>query len=433
MIWNEKLECMDSEDLKNIQSERLKKLVENLAENSEFYRQRFAENGVDTTAIESIQDIKKLPFTYKEDLRDNYPFGIFTKDIKDVAEVHVSSGTTGNPTVVGYTKEDIDLWSEVMARSLAVAGAEPGDMLQVAYGYGLFTGGLGLHYGGLALGMTVLPISSGQTKRQLKLMQDFKPRVLGCTPSYALYMVDEAIEMGIDPRDSSWEIGVFGAEPWSGSMRNEIEKTWDILATDIYGLSEIIGPGVAQECKYKNGLHVYSDVFYPEIIDPETGAEMPEGEQGELVFTTLTKLGMPLIRYRTRDIVTIDYTPCKCGRTSPRISKVKGRTDDMIIVRGINIFPSQIEHVLVRIEGIEPHYQIIVDRQKSSLDELEIHVEVAEEIFSDEMKSMKTLEERIRNEIASTLGIMVRVKLVEPKTLERSMGKAKRVIDKREL
>lgn len=433
MIWNEKLECMDSEDLKNIQSERLKKLVENLAENSEFYRQRFAENGVDTTAIESIQDIKKLPFTYKEDLRDNYPFGIFTKDIKDVAEVHVSSGTTGNPTVVGYTKEDIDLWSEVMARSLAVAGAEPGDMLQVAYGYGLFTGGLGLHYGGLALGMTVLPISSGQTKRQLKLMQDFKPRVLGCTPSYALYMVDEAIEMGIDPRDSSWEIGVFGAEPWSGSMRNEIEKTWDILATDIYGLSEIIGPGVAQECKYKNGLHVYSDVFYPEIIDPETGAEMPEGEQGELVFTTLTKLGMPLVRYRTRDIVTIDYTPCKCGRTSPRISKVKGRTDDMVIVRGINIFPSQIEHVLVRIEGIEPHYQIIVDRQKSSLDELEIHVEVAEEIFSDEMKSMKTLEERIRNEIASTLGIMVRVKLVEPKTLERSMGKAKRVIDKREL
>lgn len=433
MIWNEEMECMDLEDMKNLQSDRLGSLVDYLGKESEFYKRRFSEHGVEPGSITSIDDIKRLPFTVKEDLRDNYPFGVFTKGIKQIAEVHVSSGTTGNPTVVGYTKEDVKLWSDVMARTLAVAGAEPGDMLQVAYGYGLFTGGLGLHYGGLEMGMTVLPMSSGQTKRQLKLMQDFKPRVLACTPSYALYMVDEAAEMGLDPRDSSWEIGVFGAEPWSDSIRNEIEKTWNILATDIYGLSEIIGPGVAQECRHKNGLHVYSDVFYPEVIDPETGEEVASGEQGELVFTTLTKVGMPLIRYRTRDIVTIDYAPCACGRTSPRISKVKGRTDDMIIVRGINIFPSQVEHVLVGIEGIEPHYQIIVDRQKTSLDELEIHVEVAEEIFSDEMKGMKTLEDRIRNEIASVLGIMVRVKLVEPKSLERSMGKAKRVIDKRDL
>jgi phenylacetate-CoA ligase len=433
MIWNEKIECMGREELKNVQSERLCKLVKNLASDSQFYQKRFVDAGVDVVAIKTIDDLKKLPFTVKEDLRDNYPFGIFSRDIKEIAEVHVSSGTTGNPTVVGYTKEDLKLWSDVMARTLAVAGAEPGDMLQVAYGYGLFTGGLGLHYGGLELGMTVLPMSSGQTKRQLKLMQDFKPRVLACTPSYALYMVDEATEMGIDPRSSSWEIGIFGAEPWSDSMRDELEKTWNILATDIYGLSEIIGPGVAQECKYKNGLHVFSDVFYPEIIDSNTGEEVSEGEEGELVFTTLTKAGMPLIRYRTRDIVTIDYTPCACGRTSPRISKIKGRTDDMIIVRGINIFPSQVEHVLVGIDGIEPHYQIIVDRQKTSLDDLEVHVEVSGEIFSDGMKTMKIMEDRIRSEIASVLGIMVRVKLVEPRSIERSMGKAKRVIDKREL
>jgi phenylacetate-CoA ligase len=285
----------------------------------------------------------------------------------------------------------------------------------------------------MELGMTIIPMSSGQTKRQLKLMQDFKPRVLACTPSYALYMVDEAREMGLNPAGSSWEIGIFGAEPWSDSMRAEIEKTWNLSATDVYGLSEIIGPGVAQECPYKCGLHVYSDVFYPELINSETGEPVAPGEEGELVFTTLTKVGMPLLRYRTRDIVTIDTTPCKCGRTSPRISKIRGRTDDMIIVRGINVFPSQVEHVLVGIEGIEPHYQIIVDRQASALDELEIHVEVAPEIFSDEMKKMEELQALIRREIESVLGILVRVKLVEPKTIERSMGKAKRVVDKRDL
>jgi len=433
MIWNREIETMPQEELQRLQSERLRDLVAYVAACSPFYRELFSETGVEVDAIRGLGDLPLLPFTTKEHLRDGYPFGVFSRDIRDIAEVHVSSGTTGNPTVVGYTREDIALWSEVMARSLAVAGAQPGDMIQVAYGYGLFTGGLGFHYGALEMGLTVLPMSSGQTKRQLKLMQDFKPRILACTPSYALFMADEAIEMGLDPRDSSWEIGVFGAEPWSGSMRAEIEKKWNLTATDIYGLSEMIGPGVAQECEHKNGLHLYSDVFYPEIIDPVTGEAMPPGEPGELVITTLTKKGMPLIRYRTRDIVTMDAEPCACGRTSPRISKVRGRTDEMIIVRGINVFPSQIEHVLVGIDGVEPHYQIIVDRQRRALDDLEVWVEVSEQTFSDEMKVMQELEHKIRREIESVLGILVRVKLVEPKRIARSEGKARRVIDRREL
>ena len=322
---------------------------------------------------------------------------------------------------------------EVMARAVACAGGNPGDMIQIAYGYGLFTGGLGFHYGALKMELTIIPTSSGQTKRQLKLMQDFKPRILACTPSYALYMVDEAKEMGMEPKNSSWEIGIFGAEPWSDSIRKEIEEIWNMTALDVYGLSEIIGPGVAQECSYKDGLHIFWDVFYPEVINPETGEEVKEGEDGELVITTLTKIGMPLLRYRTRDIVSIKYDRCKCGRTSPRISKIKGRTDDMIVVRGINVFPSQIEHVLLGIEGTQPHYQIIVDRKAHSLDELEIWVEVEEKIFSDEVKKLEELQEKIKKEIESVLGIIIKVKLVEPKTIERSMGKAKRVIDKRQL
>ncbi len=431
MIWDEKFECMDREDLKNIQAERLKEIVAYVEKNSEFYRKKLSDSGITSKDIKSIEDINKLPFTVKEDLRDNYPFGLFCLPVKDVAEIHVSSGTTGNPTVVGYAKEDIDLWSEVMARTLCCAGAKPGDMLQNAYGYGLFTGGLGLHYGALRMGMTVLPCSSGQTKRQLKLMQDFKPRVLSCTPSYSLYMVDEAKEMGIDPRQSSWQVGVFGAEPWSDSMRSEIESIWNMLATDIYGLSEIIGPGVAQECQHKCGLHIFSDVFYPEVLDRKTGEPVEEGQEGELVFTTLTKKAIPLLRYRTRDIVTISYAPCKCGRTSPRISKIKGRTDDMIIIRGINVFPSQIEHILLKIEETEPHYQLVVDRKSGKLDELEVRVEVAEKFFSDEIKQLRNIEEKIKKEIESILGVFVRVTLVEPRSITRSEGKAKRVIDKR--
>lgn len=433
MIFNEKMECMEKDDLKKLQSERLSALVSKLASVSPFYKKRLEENKITADKIKSIDDIKKLPFTVKEDLRDSYPFGLFSTPVKNMAEIHVSSGTTGNPTVVGYTKNDLALWGEVMARSLAAAGAVPGDMIQIAYGYGLFTGGLGFHYGSMALGLTVLPCSSGQSKRQLKLMNDLKPRILGCTPSYCLYLAEDAKELGMDPRQSSWEIGSFGAEPWTDGMRKEIESIWNMSATDVYGLSEITGPGVAHECHLKCGLHIYSDVFFPEILNPKTGEDTKPGEPGELVITTLTKEGIPLIRYRTRDIVSIDYEKCACGRTSPRISKIRGRTDDMIIVRGINVFPSQIEHVLLKIEGTKPHYQLIVDRKERELDELEILVEVEENIFSDEMSKLKNLEDRIRNEIASVLGVYAKVRLVEPKTIERSEGKAKRVVDKRKL
>ena len=431
MIWNEKMECIGREDIRKLQSERLQKLVAYVHTHSRFYRERLEHEGVKPEDIRTIEDIRKLPFTVKEDLRDNYPFGLFSLPVKEVKEIHVSSGTTGNPTVVGYSGADVDLWGEVMARTLCCAGAERGDMVQIAYGYGLFTGGLGCHYGSMKAGFTILPMSSGQTKRQLKLMTDFKPRIICCTPSYMLYMLDEAKEMGLDPRRSSWEVGVFGAEPWSESMRVDIEKYWNLLATDVYGLSEIIGPGVAQECKHKEGLHLWWDVFYPEIIDPATNEPVPDGEYGELVVTTLTKTGMPLLRYRTRDIVSLNHEPCKCGRTAPRISKIKGRTDDMIIVRGINVFPSQIEHVLLGIEGIEPHYQIIVDRKAGRLDDLEIDVEVQEKFFSDEIKVLKGLEAKITRELESVLGVSAKVRLVEPKTITRSEGKAKRVIDKR--
>jgi len=433
MIWNERIETMPLTDLKNIQSERLAALAKYVYDHCALYKKKFDDIGVRPSDIKTIDDITKLPFTTKLDMRDSYPFGLFSRPRTDLVEIHVSSGTTGNPTLVGYTRDDIKLWGEVMARSLCCAGATPDDTIQIAYGYGLFTGGLGFHYGALEMGLTIIPTSSGQTKRQLKIMQDFAPLILACTPSYCLYMAEDAKEMGIDPRSSSWKIGIFGAEPWSESMRSEIEQTWDMLATDIYGLSEIIGPGVSQECHFKDGLHLFSDVFYPEIINPDTGKPVPEGEDGELVITTLTKQGIPLIRYRTRDIVSMTTAPCRCGRTSPRTSKIKGRTDDMIVVRGINVFPSQIEHVLLGIEGTHPHYQIVIDRQSHKLDNVEIMVEVDEKIFSDEIKKMHALEQKIKKEIEAVLSIGVTVRLVEPKTIARSEGKAKRVIDKRQL
>ena len=431
MIWNEKIETMEPLALKDIQSDRLKKLVAYIYKNCSVYKKKFDDAKITPDKIKSIDDIKRLPFTVKEDMRDNYPYGLFSASPKDLVELHVSSGTTGNPTLVGYTKDDIKLWSDVMARTICCAGAEPGDTIQIAYGYGLFTGGLGFHYGAMEMGLKIIPTSSGQTSRQLKIMRDFGPRILACTPSYCLYMADEARDMGLNPADSSWKIGIFGAEPWSASMRKEIQQIWGMLATDVYGLSEIIGPGVAQECKYQDGLHIFSDVFFPEIINPQTGREMPPGKDGELVITTLTKQGIPLIRYRTRDVASINYEKCRCGRTSPRISKIKGRTDDMIIVRGINVFPSQIEHVLLGIEGTHPHYQIIVDRQAHKLDTVEVLVEVDEKIFSDEVKKLHEFEERIKMEIEGLLSIGVKVTLVEPKTIQRSEGKAKRVIDKR--
>jgi len=433
MIWKKDVECSDLAGLKALQSDHLKKLIPYIYRNCPVYKQKIDAAGVNPDAIQSIDDIKRLPFTTKEDMRDYYPYGLFSAPQDQIHEIHVSSGTTGNPTLVGYTKDDLKLWGDVMARVLCCAGAEPGDTIQIAYGYGLFTGGLGFHYGALEMGLRIIPTSSGQTARQLKIMQDFKPRILGCTPSYALYMAEEAKELGIDPTQGNWKIGIFGAEPWSESMRREIEEAWNMLATDVYGLSEIIGPGVAQECQHKDGLHIFSDVFYPEIIDPATGEEVPEGQDGELTITTLTKQGIPLIRYRTRDIVSIRYDKCRCGRTSPRISKIKGRTDDMIVVRGINVFPAQIEHVLVGIEGTQPHYQIVVDRKARQLDEVEVLVEVEQRFFSDEIRHLSELREKIRKEIQNVLSIGVKVTLVEPKTIERSMGKSQRIVDKRTL
>ncbi len=433
MIYNEKIECANKEDLKNIQSERLVKLVKYVYDNSPAYKQKLDKAGIIPTDIKSIDDITKLPFTPKEDLRDSYPFGLFSTDIKNVAEIHVSSGTTGNPTVVGYTKRDLNLWANVAARSIACAGGNKGDRIQISYGYGLFTGGLGIHYGALRLGATIIPTATGQTKRQIKLMQDFKPRIIACTPSYILYLAEEMKSLGIDTKTCSWEVGIFGSEPWTTAMRDKIDSTLGLTATDIYGLSEIMGPGVAQECTYREGLHIWSDFFYPEIIDPKTGETLPEGQLGELVITSLTKQAIPLIRYRTRDIVSITYEPCKCGRTAPRISKIKGRTDDMIIVRGINIFPTQVEFALLQIDGTLPNYQLVVDRTPSALDTLEVLVEVDEKLFTDELIALENLKTKIKRAIDSTVGLGVNVKLVEPKTLERTEGKSKRVIDKRNL
>lgn len=421
---------MPLDEMEALQLERLQNLVAYVLDNSVFYQNKFKEAGISAGDIRDISDLRKLPFTRKTDLRDNYPFGMLSAPLRDVVEIHASSGTTGNPTVVAYTRNDIKLWSEVMARTLVVAGANPDDILQNAYGYGLFTGGLGVHYGALELGASVIPMSSGGTKRQLKLMHDFKSTVLTCTPSYAIFMAEEAREMGYDPRKSPLRIGILGAEPWSDGLRREIEDAWDITALDIYGLSEIIGPGVAQECPAKNGLHIYNDVFFPEVINPKTGEVVDEGEDGELVITTLTKEAIPLIRYRIGDIVSITYERCSCGRTQPRISKIKGRTDDMLIIRGINVFPSQIEAVLMDVEGAQPHYLLVVDRIKG-LDTLEVQVEVSEEIFSDEIKRLQRLSETIKKEIESVLALVVDVRLVEPKTIERSMGKAKRVVDRR--
>ncbi len=433
MIWKQEIECMGPDELSKLQGQRLAQLAKYVYDNCNVYKDRFDEVGVSPDSIKSIDDIRKLPFTTKLDMRDHYPYGLFSARREQLNEIHVSSGTTGNPTLVGYTKEDLALWSDVMARSMCCAGANPNDVVQIAYGYGLFTGGLGCHYGALEMGLTIIPTSSGQTHRQLKVMQDFSPRILCCTPSYALFMAEEAKNLGLDPKKSSWEIGIFGAEPWSEPMRQEIEAELGLLATDIYGLSEIIGPGVSQECQYKDGLHIYSDVFYPEIIDPDTGEPVEPGQDGELVITTLTKKGIPLIRYRTRDIVSITQEKCRCGRTSPRMSKIKGRTDDMIIIRGINVFPSQIEHVLLGIDGVQPHYQIVIDRGAKHLDEIEIHVEVLPEIFSDEIKKLEALQKRIKQEMLTVLSVSADVKLVEPNSIERSMGKAKRVIDKRQL
>jgi len=430
--WDEHMECMDRNNLQEIQLKRLVETVKRVYTSVPYYRKKMQERGIIPEAIKSLDDLRKLPFTTKQDLRDNYPYGLFAVPLSEIVRIHASSGTTGKPTVVGYTKHDIGIWSEVMARTLVAAGADKHSFVQIAYGYGLFTGGLGVHYGAERIGASVIPISSGNTRRQIQIMVDFGTTVLACTPSYALYLAETMEEMGIDKSQLKLKSGVFGAEPWSENMRKEIETKLNIKAYDIYGLSEIIGPGVSFECEYQCGMHINEDHFLPEIINPETGEVLGEGEYGELVFTTITKEGLPLIRYRTRDITALHYDRCRCGRTLVRMEKVIGRTDDMIIIRGVNVFPSQIESVLLEMGEVEPHYQLIVDRV-NNLDVLEVLVEVSERMFSDEVKKLEQLEKKITKAIEETLGISVKVRLVEPKTIERSEGKAKRVIDKRKI
>ncbi len=430
MIWNEYIECMSRDERANLQSERLRKMVERLYTNVPFYRKKFQEAGISPCDIKGIEDLPKLPFTYKQDLRDNYPFGLFAVPQSEIVRIHASSGTTGKQTVVGYTRKDLDMWSECVARALTSIGVSKKDIVQVGYGYGLFTGGLGIHYGIEKLGASVIPISGGNTHRQVQMMQDLKSTVLACTPSYALYLA-EALREKNALSDLELKRGVFGAEPWTEEMRNQIEQKLNIKAFDIYGLSEIMGPGVSCECEHQCGMHIAEDHFIAEIIDPVTLQPLPWGEVGELVFTTITKEGLPLLRYRTRDLTSITIEKCECGRTTARMFKCKGRTDDMLIIRGVNVFPTQIESVLCEMREVSPHYQLIVDN-KNNLDILEVQVEVDEQFFSDEIRQMEMLNKKIKAQIEKTLGISVVVKLVEPKTIERSEGKSKRVIDKRQ-
>ncbi|MEW6182681.1 MAG: phenylacetate--CoA ligase [Bacillota bacterium] len=431
-MWNPEVECMHRDKLRELQLQRLKETVHRAYDKVPHYRQKFRETGLEPGDVKTLDDLTKLPFMVKNDLRDNYPFGLFAIPLQDIVRVHASSGTTGKPIVVGYTRKDITTWSEVMARTIGMVNTTRSDVVQVAYGYGLFTGGLGLHYGAEYLGATVIPISGGNTKRQIMLMQDFGTTVLCCTPSYALYIGEVFQESGIPRESLKLRAGLFGAEPWSDNMRREIEDKLRIDAVDIYGMSELIGPGVASECLAKDGLHICEDHFIPEIIDPETGKSLPPGQYGELVFTSITKEGFPVIRYRTRDISMLMEKPCSCGRTHVRMARITGRSDDMLIIRGVNVFPTQIESVLLSISQTEPHYLLVVDREKA-LDTLEVWIEVSEDLFRDEVKGLEDLERRIHNEIESVLGISVKIKLVEPKTIPRSEGKAKRVVDKRDL
>ncbi len=431
--WEEEIETLPRVGIESIQLRRLRHLVARVYKTVEPYRQKMDAAGVKPEDIQTMADLSKLPFTVKDDLRDNYPFGLFTVPMNEVVRVHASSGTTGKSTVVGYTAKDIKTWSNVMARALCCAGATKNDMVHNAYGYGLFTGGLGAHYGIECLGATVIPVSGGNSKRQIGIMKDFGSTVLLSTPSYALNLAEAMDSMDIDPKSLSLRVGVFGAEPWSESMRREVERKLNLKAVDIYGLSEVMGPGVAQEClQTDRGMHIFEDHFLPEIIDPDTGEVLPPGEKGELVFTTLTKEAFPLIRYRTKDISRLIYEPCECGRTLVRMEKVTGRTDDMLIIRGVNVFPSQVEHVLVGIEGVEPHYQIVVNRE-GNLDTMQVQVEVSEGVFSDEIRVLENMTRHIQQEIKDLLGVTCKVKLVEPKSIQRSEGKAQRVIDNRKI
>jgi phenylacetate-CoA ligase len=433
MIWNDEYETLPREAMEALQLKRLRALVDRVCSTVPFYKRKLGEMGYKPGDLRTLDDLSRLPFTTKDDLRDNYPFGLFAVPMERVVRIHASSGTTGKPTVVGYTRRDVDTWAELMARTLSSGGTTRGDIVHNAYGYGLFTGGLGAHYGAEKIGAAVIPMSGGNTKRQILIMRDFGSTVLCSTPSYALNMAEVMAEEGISPADLKLKCGLFGAEPWSEGMRREIERKLGIDALDIYGLSEVIGPGVASEClEMKQGLHVFEDHFIPEIINPETGQVLPYGELGELVFTTLTKEAFPVLRYRTRDVSRLIPTPCVCGRTLLRMERISGRTDDMLIIRGVNVFPSQIESVIMDIEGVEPHYQMIVTRE-GTLDVLEVQVEINESVFTDAIKGLEKLAKRVEHDIKDLLGVSCKVRLVEPKTIQRSEGKAKRVIDKRTL
>jgi phenylacetate-CoA ligase len=432
MIWDKAAECMRAGEREKLQLERLKASIGRAYKNVPYYKKQFDAMKVKPGDIRTLKDINIFPFTTKSDLREGYPFGLFAVPRKEIVEVHTSSGTTGKPTVSGYTRKDIEIWGEVVARALTMCGATKDDIIQNGYGYGLFTGGLGIHYGAQRIGATVVPVSAGQTKRHLDIMQDFGSTILTCTPSYALYLTEAVVEAGINIKKLKLKAGCFGAEMWTDRMRDEIEKRFHLMALNIYGLTEIIGPGVAQECEQKNGLHICEDHFYPEVVSPETLEPLPEGEKGELVLTTLTRDGMPMVRFRTRDITTLRRERCKCGRTLVRMDRITGRTDDMLKIRGVLIFPSQIEKALLEVKGVEPHYQIIVTRPHH-LDEIEVQVETSKKIFSDEVRHLEEVKKRIEKHIENSIGLRVKVTLVEPKTLPRSEGKAKRVIDKRQL
>ncbi|MEA5014653.1 MAG: phenylacetate--CoA ligase [Candidatus Limiplasma sp.] len=429
IIWNPTMETMPREQLRSLQDERLRDVVRRVYENVPFYRHKMQQLGITPMDIRGVEDIEKLPFTEKQDLRDNYPFGLFAVPQSEIIRIHASSGTTGKPSVAGYTSGDIDRWAELMARAMYCAGVAKEDVVQVAYGYGLFTGGLGAHYGAERVGASVIPMSGGNTARQLMLMEDFGSTALCCTPSYALNLAEALEQAGITLDRIKLRSGIFGAEPWTETMRERIEEKLGIDALNVYGLSEVMGPGVSMECLCKSGMHIWEDHFLPEVIG-ENGESLPYGQQGDLTFTTLTKHGMPLLRYRTHDLCILTDEPCGCGRTHVRMGRVMGRTDDMLIIRGVNVFPSQIEHALLQVEGIEPHYRIVVDRA-GTLDTILVEVELSPSMMSDTIKDIEALERRIINSLASHALISAQVKLCQPGTLPRSEGKAKRVEDRR--
>ncbi len=416
--------------LRQLQLHRLKAIVQRAYDHVALFRQRMDERGIAPAAIQTLADIALLPFTVKVDLRDTYPFGLFASPMSEVVRLHASSGTTGKPIVVAYTREDLQVWASVIVRTFAACGLDQGDIIQNAYGYGLFTGGLGAHYGAEALGATVIPISGGNTDRQIMLMKDFGTTALCCTPSYFLRILERAPELGVDLKALPLKAGVFGAEPWTEEMRKRIEPEANIKAYDIYGLSEIIGPGVGSECCEQHGLHIFEDHFYPEIIDPETLQPLPDGAEGELVLTTLSKQAMPMIRYRTRDITSLQTEACPCGRTIRRIRRISRRSDDMFIIRGVNVYPSQIEEALLAVEGAAPHYQIVLTND-GTMDDVEVQVEVTPEVFSDKVSAMESLQHKLSESIERIINIRVKLRLVEPNTIQRSEGKAKRVLDQR--